>query len=140
MNGSFVETYTPPSAPTAEYLTQAYPPTNGKGQEAQQDLPVGDCTFRLEDLAFTRSGDKGNSVNIGKSCMHILVVEVKLIVCMCVHACMHVILLVFVYAGFILIWLNRYRYFLLFPLLCNSVLCILLCQLVVKHFKLLKAL
>ena len=67
MNGEFVETYTAPSTPTAEYLTQAYPPTNGKGQEVLKDLPVGDCTFRLEDLAFTRSGDKGNSANIGES-------------------------------------------------------------------------
>lgn len=29
------------------------------------DLPSGPHTYRLEDLAYTRSGDKGNSVNIG---------------------------------------------------------------------------
>jgi len=29
------------------------------------NLPRGPCTYKLEDLAFTRSGDKGNSCNIG---------------------------------------------------------------------------
>ena len=29
------------------------------------DLPQGSCTFPLSALAHTRSGDKGNSVNIG---------------------------------------------------------------------------
>lgn len=29
------------------------------------DLPSGPHTYRLEDLAYTRSGDKGNSANIG---------------------------------------------------------------------------
>ena len=67
MNDALVETYKEPNSPTAEYLKQAYPPTNGQGQGTQQDLPVGDCSFRLEDLAFTRSGDKGNTANIGQS-------------------------------------------------------------------------
>ena len=30
------------------------------------ELPKGACTFPLSALAHTRSGDKGNSVNIGK--------------------------------------------------------------------------
>ncbi|ELK25344.1 hypothetical protein MDA_GLEAN10020455 [Myotis davidii] len=30
-----------------------------------KDLPSGSRTYRLEDLAYTRSGDKGNSANIG---------------------------------------------------------------------------
>lgn len=28
-------------------------------------LKKGDCTYRLEELAFTRSGDKGDTANIG---------------------------------------------------------------------------
>lgn len=66
MNGVFTETYEPPDAPTAEYLKQAYPPTNGQSRYTGQDLPIGDCVFRLEDLAYTRSGDKGNDANIGQ--------------------------------------------------------------------------
>ena len=66
INNAFVEQYEAPTAPTAEYLTQQYPPTNGMGQDKDVDLPTGDCTFRLEDLAYTRSGDKGNQANIGR--------------------------------------------------------------------------
>ncbi|KAF4801242.1 hypothetical protein TURU_036938 [Turdus rufiventris] len=35
-----------------------------------KDLPSGPHTYRLEDLAYTRSGDKGNSVNIGVIARH----------------------------------------------------------------------
>lgn len=31
------------------------------------DLPCGPHTYRLEDLAYTRSGDKGDSANIGEN-------------------------------------------------------------------------
>lgn len=31
------------------------------------DLPSGPHNYRLEDLAYTRSGDKGDSANIGES-------------------------------------------------------------------------
>uniref|UniRef100_A0A3B5Q6Y6 Si:ch73-132f6.5 n=1 Tax=Xiphophorus maculatus TaxID=8083 RepID=A0A3B5Q6Y6_XIPMA len=34
------------------------------------DLPSGPHTYRLEDLAFTRSGDKGDSANIGVIARH----------------------------------------------------------------------
>jgi len=42
-------------------------------QQPVEDSPVpqidnltrGSCTYKLEELAFTRSGDKGNSCNIG---------------------------------------------------------------------------
>ncbi|KAK7485930.1 hypothetical protein BaRGS_00022796 [Batillaria attramentaria] len=70
MNGEFVETYTAPSAPTAEYLTRAYPPANGQGKDSSEQLPTGPCTFRVEDLAYTRSGDKGNEANIGVIARH----------------------------------------------------------------------
>lgn len=35
-----------------------------------KDLPSGSLTYRLEDLAYTRSGDKGNSANIGIIARH----------------------------------------------------------------------
>ncbi|XP_002122182.2 uncharacterized protein LOC100182932 [Ciona intestinalis] len=35
-----------------------------------EDVPSGDCSFILEDLAYTRSGDKGNSANIGVIARH----------------------------------------------------------------------
>ncbi|KAM8808621.1 uncharacterized protein ACNFOS_002303 [Eudromia elegans] len=35
-----------------------------------KDLPSGPHTYRLEDLAYTRSGDKGNSANIGVIARH----------------------------------------------------------------------
>lgn len=31
------------------------------------ELPCGRHTYRLEELAYTRSGDKGDSANIGKT-------------------------------------------------------------------------
>ncbi|XP_076467565.1 uncharacterized protein LOC143298571 [Babylonia areolata] len=70
MNNEFVETYKAASVPTAEYLTQAYPPTNGRDQETEQTLPTGHFSYRLEDLAYTRSGDKGNTANIGVVARH----------------------------------------------------------------------
>lgn len=70
MNGETVE-YKPASVPTAEYLTQAYPASdsNGNGENKQCrdiELPTGDSSYRLEELAYTRSGDKGNDCNIGR--------------------------------------------------------------------------
>ncbi|XP_062902339.1 uncharacterized protein LOC134345510 isoform X8 [Mobula hypostoma] len=34
------------------------------------DLPTGPCSYRLEELAYTRSGDKGNTANIGVIARH----------------------------------------------------------------------
>lgn len=71
MDGEVVN-YNQPSVPTAEYLTQAYPASerNGNGKTKvynEVDLPTGSFEFRLEDLAYTRSGDKGNDCNIGEA-------------------------------------------------------------------------
>lgn len=44
----------PPATPTAT-------PTDSSGT-----IAVGDRSYRLEELAFLRSGDKGNSCNIGE--------------------------------------------------------------------------
>uniref|UniRef100_UPI00398E3876 uncharacterized protein lratb.1 isoform X2 n=1 Tax=Pristiophorus japonicus TaxID=55135 RepID=UPI00398E3876 len=39
-------------------------------QDDLKDLPIGPCSYRLEELAYTRSGDKGNSANIGVIARH----------------------------------------------------------------------
>ena len=67
MNGKKLEEFLPPPNPSpfqfspvdldAEQETEAEP---------SQNLPDGTFTFRLQDLAYTRSGDKGNNCNIGK--------------------------------------------------------------------------
>ncbi|KAG7315533.1 hypothetical protein KOW79_020399 [Hemibagrus wyckioides] len=68
LNGELMETFreTECSSPEGLYsssqlLEQNYIPT---------DLPSGPHTYRLEDLAFTRSGDKGDSANIGVIARH----------------------------------------------------------------------
>ncbi|MCJ8747672.1 hypothetical protein PDJAM_G00155970 [Pangasius djambal] len=66
LNGELIETYreTECSSPdTSSHLPEQnlYIPT---------DLPSGPCSYRLEDLAYTRSGDKGDSANIGVISRH----------------------------------------------------------------------
>ncbi|XP_069487413.1 uncharacterized protein [Ambystoma mexicanum] len=39
-------------------------------EDGLKDLPSGPFTYRLEELAYTRSGDKGNSANIGVIARH----------------------------------------------------------------------
>lgn len=39
--------------------------------EWEREVEGGDCTYRLEELAYLRSGDKGNTANIGRG--HLLV-------------------------------------------------------------------
>ncbi|KAK3757537.1 hypothetical protein RRG08_032705 [Elysia crispata] len=70
-----MEQFSPTPVPTAEYLTQAYPAsdTNGNGENKlcnDIELPSGPFSYRLEELAFTRSGDKGNDCNIGVVARH----------------------------------------------------------------------
>ncbi|XP_048384433.1 uncharacterized protein lratb.1 isoform X2 [Stegostoma tigrinum] len=53
-----------------------YPPLPPLEKDVEQneddlkDLPSGPCNYRLEELAYTRSGDKGNTVNIGVIARH----------------------------------------------------------------------
>ncbi|XP_041054673.1 uncharacterized protein LOC121283940 [Carcharodon carcharias] len=52
-----------------------YPPSpaleeNIEEEDDLKDLPIGPCSYRLEELAYTRSGDKGNSANIGVVARH----------------------------------------------------------------------
>ena len=60
MNGEHKEKYQPESVPTAEYKPQS------EDNKEEKPLSKGNQSYRLEDLAFTRSGDKGNTCNIGK--------------------------------------------------------------------------
>lgn len=36
-----------------------------EGEKEGEELARGDCIYRLEQLAYLRSGDKGNTANIG---------------------------------------------------------------------------
>ncbi|XP_071369202.1 uncharacterized protein lratb.1, partial [Centroberyx affinis] len=47
---------------------EATPPPAEEAPDA--DLPSGPHSYRLEELAFTRSGDKGDSANIGVIARH----------------------------------------------------------------------
>ncbi|XP_040037370.2 uncharacterized protein LOC120822080 isoform X2 [Gasterosteus aculeatus] len=50
-------------------LEQEAPPTSAQ-EEPDAGLPSGPHSYRLEDLAYTRSGDKGDSANIGVIARH----------------------------------------------------------------------
>ena len=65
MNSEHIETYSPEDIPTVEYTI-----TVAEEKEAETDqvgLRTGNKTYTLEQLAYTRSGDKGNHANIGRS-------------------------------------------------------------------------
>ncbi|XP_048366008.1 uncharacterized protein LOC125440300 isoform X2 [Sphaerodactylus townsendi] len=74
MNGQHVETFeedlsftsdtpvSPSDTPVSPDVLQT--------QDDLKDLPSGPHAYRLEDLAYTRSGDKGNSANIGVIARH----------------------------------------------------------------------
>ncbi|XP_067896629.1 uncharacterized protein lratb.1 isoform X3 [Heterodontus francisci] len=59
----FKEDFNYPSLPDFEENVQ-------QKEDDLKDLPIGPCSYRLEELAYTRSGDKGNSVNIGVIARH----------------------------------------------------------------------
>ncbi|XP_053085664.1 uncharacterized protein LOC113524573 isoform X3 [Pangasianodon hypophthalmus] len=69
LNGELIETYreTECSSPEGLYTSSHLPEQN---LYIPTDLPSGPCSYRLEDLAYTRSGDKGDSANIGVIARH----------------------------------------------------------------------
>ncbi|XP_041359605.1 uncharacterized protein LOC121375943 [Gigantopelta aegis] len=69
MNGDFVEEYIPPEVPTKEYTKRAYPPPSSE-EGHTESVSTGNSSYRLEELAYTRSGDKGNNSNIGVIARH----------------------------------------------------------------------
>ncbi|KAG7236302.1 hypothetical protein INR49_001218 [Caranx melampygus] len=66
VSGELVESLSEAGPDTPE---QDAPPTSTE-DAPDTDLPSGPHSYRLEDLAFTRSGDKGNSANIGVIARH----------------------------------------------------------------------
>lgn len=67
MNGEHIETFQDDQSFTSDArVTQDVQ----LEEDGLKDLPSGPFTFRLEDLAYTRSGDKGNSANIGVIARH----------------------------------------------------------------------
>lgn len=70
VNGELVETHR--EAVSDPSLTEGQKPFlhSEEHSPAPTDLPSGPHTFRLEELAYTRSGDKGDSSNIGVIARH----------------------------------------------------------------------
>uniref|UniRef100_A0A8D3B3Q0 Si:ch73-132f6.5 n=1 Tax=Scophthalmus maximus TaxID=52904 RepID=A0A8D3B3Q0_SCOMX len=66
MAGQLVESLSEAGPDTPE---QEAPPTSSE-DAPDVDLPAGPHSYRLEELAFTRSGDKGDSANIGVVARH----------------------------------------------------------------------
>lgn len=66
VGGELVESLTEAGPHTPE---QEAPPTS-EDDAPDAELPSGPHSYRLEDLAFTRSGDKGDSANIGVVARH----------------------------------------------------------------------
>ncbi|KAM6269828.1 uncharacterized protein LJ264_004250 isoform 2-T2 [Porphyrio hochstetteri] len=67
LNGQHVESFEEDLTFTSDEVVSFDPP---KISSELKDLPSGPHTYRLEDLAYTRSGDKGNSANIGVIARH----------------------------------------------------------------------
>ncbi|KAM4611638.1 uncharacterized protein ACJ7VT_012315 [Polymixia lowei] len=66
IGGELVETLLEAGPDTPE---QEAPPTSAE-DVTDADLPSGPHSYRLEELAYTRSGDKGDSANIGVIARH----------------------------------------------------------------------
>ncbi|XP_042571907.1 uncharacterized protein LOC122135758 [Cyprinus carpio] len=70
VNGELVETHR--EAVLKPSFTEGHDPSllSEENSPAPTDLPSGPHTFRLDELAYTRSGDKGDSSNIGVIARH----------------------------------------------------------------------
>ncbi|XP_069600203.1 uncharacterized protein [Ranitomeya imitator] len=67
MDGKHIEKFVDDHSFTVdEYISAVEPVT----PEVPRDLPSGPYSYRLEELAYTRSGDKGNIANIGVVARH----------------------------------------------------------------------
>ncbi|KAA0722541.1 hypothetical protein E1301_Tti011916 [Triplophysa tibetana] len=71
LNGELVETHHG-AAEDPSLLAEGHAPSfhSADHSPSPTDLPSGPHTFRLEELAYTRSGDKGDSANIGVIARH----------------------------------------------------------------------
>ncbi|KAL7852824.1 hypothetical protein SRHO_G00186090 [Serrasalmus rhombeus] len=68
LNGELVETFREADSSLAEWRAPSRLPEENVYKPT--DLPTGPYSYRLEDLAYTRSGDKGDSANIGVIARH----------------------------------------------------------------------
>ncbi|XP_051982615.1 uncharacterized protein LOC127643778 [Xyrauchen texanus] len=68
LNGELVETHREEA--TDPLLAERHDPSLNQEEYNHTDLPSGPHTYRLEELAYTRSGDKGDSSNIGVIARH----------------------------------------------------------------------
>ncbi|KAI4891313.1 hypothetical protein NFI96_033523 [Prochilodus magdalenae] len=68
LNGELVDTF----REAGSSLAKGHAPSRLPQENADKptDLPTGPHSYRLEDLAYTRSGDKGDSANIGVIARH----------------------------------------------------------------------
>ncbi|XP_038611179.1 uncharacterized protein LOC119935772 isoform X1 [Tachyglossus aculeatus] len=67
INKQHVETFEEDLSFTTDTIVS---PDVTKTDDELKDLPNGSLSYRLEELAYTRSGDKGNSANIGVIARH----------------------------------------------------------------------
>lgn len=68
MNGEHVETMPAPKTGQSRFKRERE--TTIQDAAPRMRMPKGRCTFPLSSLALTRSGDKGNSVNVGVIARH----------------------------------------------------------------------
>ncbi|XP_063314614.1 uncharacterized protein LOC134614581 [Pelobates fuscus] len=66
MNEAHIEQFVDDHSFTVDESVDSTPPVD----EVPKDLPSGSYVYRLEELAYTRSGDKGNNANIGVVARH----------------------------------------------------------------------
>ncbi|KAM8938652.1 uncharacterized protein RCH25_052259 isoform 2-T2 [Pelodytes ibericus] len=66
MNETHIEQFVDDHAFAVDENATSAPPVD----EVPKDLPSGSYVYRLEELAYTRSGDKGNNANIGVVARH----------------------------------------------------------------------
>ncbi|XP_053559737.1 uncharacterized protein LOC128650086 [Bombina bombina] len=67
MDGKHIETFSDDYSFTVNDIVSS---TRAATDEVPKDLPSGPYSYRLEELAYTRSGDKGNNANIGVVARH----------------------------------------------------------------------
>ncbi|KAJ8382701.1 hypothetical protein SKAU_G00034790 [Synaphobranchus kaupii] len=68
LDGEFTEMYE--GEDVFQHEGQIIPRSQEEDRIKPQDLPIGPHSYRLEELAYTRSGDKGDSANIGVIARH----------------------------------------------------------------------
>ena len=66
VSGHRVETYTAADVSGTQFTASEAPVTSGKEGKREEEVCGGTHTRLLSELAFIRSGDKGDTANIGE--------------------------------------------------------------------------